>query len=56
MVTISPVLRIVAPAPGDTDDDARLDQVFAALSDPTRRRILERLDVKALLCWMPRSG
>jgi DNA-binding transcriptional ArsR family regulator len=25
------------------DDDARLDRAFAALADPTRRRIVERL-------------
>ena len=30
-------------------DDARLDHVFAALSDPIRRRILQRLDGQALL-------
>lgn len=31
------------------DEDARLDAVFAALSDPIRRRILQRLDGQALL-------
>src|SRR5216684_6492062 len=30
-------------------DAAMLDRVFAALSDPVRRRILERLDAEALL-------
>jgi DNA-binding transcriptional ArsR family regulator len=30
-------------------DDATLDQVFAALSDPVRRRLLSRLDGEALL-------
>src|SRR5829696_5789693 len=30
-------------------DAARLDEVFFALSDPVRRRILERLDGEALL-------
>ena len=30
-------------------DDARLDRLFAALSDPIRRRILERLDGRSLL-------
>jgi DNA-binding transcriptional ArsR family regulator len=55
MVTIAPALRIVPlcsiGATGDaaSADDARLDRVFAALSDPTRRKILERLDGQALL-------
>lgn len=31
------------------DDDVRLDLVFQALSDPIRRRILQRLDGHALL-------
>jgi DNA-binding transcriptional ArsR family regulator len=30
-------------------EDARLDQVFAALSDPIRRKILQRLDRQSLL-------
>jgi DNA-binding transcriptional ArsR family regulator len=30
-------------------DDDRLDRVFAALSDPIRRKILQRLDGRALL-------
>jgi DNA-binding transcriptional ArsR family regulator len=34
--------------PGSVED-ARLDLVFQALSDPIRRRILERLDGQALL-------
>src|SRR6266436_1543820 len=39
------------PGGGDAEDvaDARLDQVFAALSDPIRRRILQQLDGQALL-------
>lgn len=43
--------RIVAATGGDEEsaDDARLDQVFAALSDPIRRAILQRLDGQALL-------
>lgn len=54
MVTISSTLRAVprsADAAGDSQaaDDARLDLVFQALSDPIRRRILERLDGQALL-------
>src|SRR5689334_22969449 len=31
------------------DDDGRLDEVFAALSDPVRRAILGRLDGRELL-------
>ena len=54
MVTISSTLRAVprsADAAGDSQaaDDTRLDLVFQALSDPIRRRILERLDGQALL-------
>lgn len=30
-------------SPARRRDDARLDRVFSALSDPTRRRMLERL-------------
>src|SRR5476649_2350628 len=43
-------LRIIQPA-GATGsaEDARLDLVFQALSDPIRRQILERLDRAALL-------
>src|SRR6267142_5861456 len=48
-------LRIAARdgeiAAGDSlaAEEAQLDQVFAALSDPIRRRILQRLDGQALL-------
>lgn len=50
MMTIRPALRLVDPS-GDTRqvDSDRLDHVFFALSDPIRRRILERLDGQALL-------
>ncbi len=54
MVSNRALLRSV-PGPGTTaaDDpgagDARLDLVFAALSDPIRRQILQRLDGEALL-------
>jgi DNA-binding transcriptional ArsR family regulator len=43
--------RPVDAAGGDAQDieDARLDLVFQALSDPIRRRILQRLDGQALL-------
>ncbi|SRR5579871_310246 len=36
-------------ADGPLDEAARLDRVFAALSDPVRRQILERLDGQELL-------
>ena len=41
----------LVPPDGDMTgvDEARLDSVFAALSDPVRRRILETLDGRALL-------
>jgi DNA-binding transcriptional ArsR family regulator len=43
-------LRPVPPSGRDLEADAaRLDEVFFALSDPVRRRILERLDGEALL-------
>src|SRR3984893_6472886 len=54
MVNIASTLRVV---PASTDarsdaagaDDARLDLVFQALSDPIRRSILKQLDGQALL-------
>src|SRR6202140_1589305 len=54
MVTIGSTLRVVPMAvdAAGSDagaDDARLDLVFQALSDPIRRQILERLDGQALL-------
>jgi DNA-binding transcriptional ArsR family regulator len=52
MVTIASTLRVVPrteDASGDAGDDVRLDLVFQALSDPIRRRILQRLDEGALL-------
>jgi DNA-binding transcriptional ArsR family regulator len=55
MVNIGSTLRIVPrspDAPGSDAgraDDARLDLVFQALSDPIRRSILQRLDGQALL-------
>jgi DNA-binding transcriptional ArsR family regulator len=55
MVSIGSTLRVVPKtvdaAVGDAPgaDDARLDLVFQALSDPIRRRILQRLDGQALL-------
>jgi DNA-binding transcriptional ArsR family regulator len=54
MMNIRSGVRAV-PGHGDasaSDEDAadvRLDQVFAALSDPIRRRILQQLDGQALL-------
>jgi DNA-binding transcriptional ArsR family regulator len=54
MMNITPALRVVTG--GDSGDgsvgkieEMHLDQVFAALSDPIRRRILEQLDGKDLL-------
>src|SRR3984893_11026986 len=55
MMNIRSALRAVPPdgdaGGSDAEDhaDARLDQVFAALSDPIRRRILQQLDGQALL-------
>lgn len=44
------ILRAVPVSGRDAEADAaRLDEVFFALSDPVRRRILERLDGEALL-------
>jgi DNA-binding transcriptional ArsR family regulator len=44
------VLRTVPASGRDTEaDTARLNEVFFALCDPVRRRILERLDGEALL-------
>jgi DNA-binding transcriptional ArsR family regulator len=55
MMNMSPALHVVTQD-GDTSEtamaqvaDAHLDQVFAALSDPIRRRILQLLDGQALL-------
>ncbi|MDB6101810.1 MAG: ArsR family transcriptional regulator [Gammaproteobacteria bacterium] len=55
MMNIRSAVRAVPPdgdvGGSDAQDiaDARLDQVFAALSDPIRRRILQELDGQALL-------
>jgi DNA-binding transcriptional ArsR family regulator len=50
MMSIRQTLRAVGEAGLDPDmAQARLDQVFFALSDPVRREILERLDGQALL-------
>ena len=55
MMNMSSALRVVAHD-GDTSEsavaevaDAHLDQVFACLSDPIRRRILQLLDGQGLL-------
>ena len=54
-MNIASTLRLI-PHSGDSADtdsdgvaDARLDLAFRALSDPIRRRILQRLDGQALL-------
>ena len=51
MMNMAAALRIVPREPGTSDAGAaaQLDRAFAALSDPIRRRILERLDGQALL-------
>ena len=50
MVTHSNALKIAPSKGADSDlDEARLDAVFQALSDPTRRAILQHLDGHALL-------
>jgi DNA-binding transcriptional ArsR family regulator len=50
MMSIRQTLRAVGETGLDPDvAQARLDQVFFALSDPVRREILERLDGQALL-------
>lgn len=49
-MNITPQLHLVGDASQNTETaDDRLDAVFFALSDPIRRRILERLDGRALL-------
>ena len=45
----SPLRLVGSEAAKGTEADARLDAVFFALSDPVRRRILDRLDGQALL-------
>jgi DNA-binding transcriptional ArsR family regulator len=55
MMNNQPALRIaardgeIAESEALAAEEARLDRVFAALSDPIRRRILQRLDGQALL-------
>jgi DNA-binding transcriptional ArsR family regulator len=50
MVTNSSTLTIATPDGHDPQaDEARLNAVFQALSDPTRRDILQQLDGNALL-------
>src|SRR5580765_66704 len=50
MLSIHNTLRLVDEDGLDpTVENARLDQVFFALSDPLRRQLLERLDGRALL-------
>jgi DNA-binding transcriptional ArsR family regulator len=50
MMNIGAHLHLVGdPTASSTSPDGRLDALFFALSDPVRRRILERLDGQALL-------
>ena len=49
----TPIARLIDE--GGDADEAVIDQVFFALADPVRRRILEQLDEEAfgiLLAWM----
>jgi DNA-binding transcriptional ArsR family regulator len=48
MMSMKPKLRVVAESDADAEQ-SRLDEVFFALSDPTRRTLLDRLDGQALL-------
>ncbi len=50
MVSRPATLKLVPPGGVDPEsDEVRLDAVFQALSDPTRREILQHLDGHALL-------
>ena len=51
MMNTKPVLEVVSDEdPGSADaGEARLDLVFAALSDPIRRRVLQELDARPQL-------
>lgn len=50
MMSIGTQLHVVGEAVANPEAaESRLDAVFFALSDPVRRRILERLDGRALL-------
>jgi len=50
MVNIGAQLHLVGdPAAGSASVESRLDALFFALSDPVRRKLLERLDGEALL-------
>jgi DNA-binding transcriptional ArsR family regulator len=48
MMNNSPVIGLVTDDPAAAED-ARLDLVFAALSDPIRRRVLQELDTRPQL-------
>jgi len=49
MMNVGTQLRVVGEPPSPEAIESRLDALFFALSDPIRRRILERLDGQALL-------
>jgi len=46
---MTPQLQLATATPAPRDAEARLDDVFAALSDPVRRAILGKLDGHELL-------
>jgi DNA-binding transcriptional ArsR family regulator len=48
-MSIGTQLHVVGDPAAPEADESRLDAVFFALSDPVRRKILERLDGQALL-------
>ena len=49
MMNIGAQLHLIGDPPSAESAESRLDVLFFALSDPIRRRILERLDGQALL-------
>lgn len=51
MMSAKPILEVVGkdPAAAEMTEEARLDLVFAALSDPIRRRVLQELDTRPQL-------
>jgi DNA-binding transcriptional ArsR family regulator len=48
-MTLVPRIHLVSDETSDASEEAALDHVFSALSDPVRREILARLDGRDLL-------